>query len=79
MQMRGVDAKSWSYGLIYERANPSAGEGELVENACLENDMGQVESRRKSRSRKTLLQPLNRMKIRVLRLPERPKSLEAIC
>lgn len=79
MQMQGVDAKNWSYDLIYERVNPSAGEEEVVVNACLESGKEETGSQMKIRSRKMLVQPLNQTKIRVLRLPERPKTLEAIC
>lgn len=77
--MRGVDAKSWSYYLIYERANPNVGEGAVFENACWDSDMEGMESQMRSRSRKTQQQLLNQTKIRVLRLPGRPKSLEVIC
>ena len=77
--MRDVDAKSSGSDLIYEGASLSVGEGEVVENACLENGMEQMVSRMKSRSQKKLGQPLSRMMIRVLRLPGRRASLGVIC
>lgn len=78
-QMRDVDARSWSCDLIYGRGNRSAEEGEGVENACWERDMGQMESQRMSQSQGKRQQPLNQKKIPVLRLLGRRGNPGEIC